>query len=1509
MNHLNEELEYLKTTLLQLKATGSDGFEGLMGFAISKITGIPMRLAASGTQFGVDGASMCKSDAITFEAKRYENNIPRESVITKIADLARRKDYPDVLWILGATHSIKNQLVDDLQKDGENNGISVLIFDWSDTDLPSLAVILASIVDEITEWISEHLKLSKIDSKKLKKTLSKIKKDKGFTKQWSAIKQHLEVSSLATENAIKANKKWLKETFSDRSSAKLYFDQPLSPYDNTQSFLPRTALLQKAQQAVSNDPLIILGEEGCGKSWLMAQLCAEHDGLSIIISAENFEKFSPNEFEECILRQLSLQAGEQATDYEIKRWKNRFDAWEKHPPKKEFWVAIDGINQRASVPWDKYITRLTTLLDKKGGKLIISSRPEFFERTVANTAKLKNIMQVNSWSENERDTILNNCGIEKKWLDETALNSLLNPRLLDIAISVLPASDDNAWRGLTVHRLLFEHIRKTQIDSIEDESPDALSEKLSKHASQLLDQIKNGNITSFPFENEARFVAETRFFETVKGPKRKYKLKNDGLELALGFAIVDRLWEAYDNIESFNTEAEKMLDPILSLDATASVILAALTVCAFDNERFETVIFECLMKNFLHLQNLDEKQHPAFLEIVSERPESAMNIAKYFALSWQKPINNDWLVNVSLNLSLEDKTSETAIKSICEWFLCVNINAEDQQRSYGRLNEKDKEKAAKKQLEINKNIEDFSTFEAEVFRHCEPVSGDVDALYRLGLQLLSGKPLAPIVPHFLHLGMGLSLNSCAYNARSDFIELMRFNRVDPLETIKAIHTSAKPLFSDDTSTIGKWMLVRMLFATGLQEDAEKATDLAKKLRDDWPIFENKTFIERYCSVDPCNPNSSHPDNVSNTTDQYAELSLGNIRINRSQTSDDRFRQDALPALSRFSKDIAIGKNREIIEAILKRNGSHLRQIVLCDTFLIPLVTKDVANRIIKRAKSDNILSEINDREHQVLLGYMLYFVFHQLSGNQQLEVITNAPFKGQFLPLDLTLSMRAPDEKEVLVLLQNTSDEPDYDIVFAALTLIANTYQTISKELEKAIVDYIDSSESSVRATIFEIAIHCNSDLIMRCHNDSAWQAADVDSLKTYESWYGSALLIKAAKKKLITFEELLQRISVSCWYLAYDELGSSFGDVLLLALDKQVIHCSKASEKLSAPAIDITLQSHALRPYHLVSIESNQQDSPNNSFFQTETDEDFYNRQDMAIQALKRLEDDIITSNTKLLLDRIDYGVLSELLSKFPEILLRWVGIFDQADQKHFFWLKNIALIVASVLSKDAPERAIKLFEKAIAAEGHIRYCYGDDLSLEQRSVWKSAKSVEMQQFWKKRFTSACSDLDLAIEVLAAEKYGASNFIEKYVKELTDSTFIIDKALAITIAGFSKQYNIMKPLITTNLGKKNYLGEVAKSAMEAHERAVWSNHWTNKMWSANNNEDFWLNMNLLTKICDARVEVNPIESAMQNDWDHLISIFATERKKRIEKWKKKREKTLYGLKKPNHIFVTPFTL
>jgi hypothetical protein len=99
-------LSALRKNLLKVKPTGEDGFEGLLAEALATFSGLTIRLAKSGSQFGRDGSSPPAPFAIAMEAKRYDDDLRLETLAGKVVVGGYVLQEKVDVWVLGATSEV-----------------------------------------------------------------------------------------------------------------------------------------------------------------------------------------------------------------------------------------------------------------------------------------------------------------------------------------------------------------------------------------------------------------------------------------------------------------------------------------------------------------------------------------------------------------------------------------------------------------------------------------------------------------------------------------------------------------------------------------------------------------------------------------------------------------------------------------------------------------------------------------------------------------------------------------------------------------------------------------------------------------------------------------------------------------------------------------------------------------------------------------------------------------------------------------------------------------------------------------------------------------------------------------------------------------------------------------------------------------------------------------------------------------------------------------------------------
>ena len=448
MNQLfSEQLEDLRLALLTLAPTGARGFEGLVAVAFTEITGIPFRLAGSGSQYGVDGKPAHESDSICFETKRYDGVIPRNEVLSKIAELSIRDGGNTDLWVLGATSSVNSQLADDVRKLGEEKGIGTFILDWTDIGIPPLAVALAMAETVTASFLDSHFS-DKALVAKTRASLKAIRDIQAFAGHAAQIRSALQEPSLGIGIAKPVNSEWLAEIFSSKQQARRFMGQPLAPQDlSGGKTLTRNALVSRMRPFLTGRTdcriVAVLGDEGNGKSWLVAQswLCLQEKPLMIVLTADDFVHVSPTgDLKNIIVGKLVQQTGNRLSDRAPKRWCRKWERWRTQEPPNvpRLVVFIDGLNQRPELDWARLLDALTSELNKIGGHLIVTARTLYFRNRIKRRLVSPfTEIEVQQWSEGERNEILAAHDIKESDLCAAVAASLRNPRLLGIALELL----------------------------------------------------------------------------------------------------------------------------------------------------------------------------------------------------------------------------------------------------------------------------------------------------------------------------------------------------------------------------------------------------------------------------------------------------------------------------------------------------------------------------------------------------------------------------------------------------------------------------------------------------------------------------------------------------------------------------------------------------------------------------------------------------------------------------------------------------------------------------------------------------------------------------------------------------------------------------------------------------------------------------------------------------------------------------------------------------------------
>lgn len=1507
-----QNLEVIKSSLLSLKATGADGFEGLLRIVLTNLTEVSFRLSASGLQGGVDGDAAMSSDHVCFEAKRYSGEIHRNEVLTKIADLARKKDAADRLWILGATTEINTQLAKAVEEDGDKNAISTLILDWTFAPLPLLAVAVVSADDEAIDFIANNFDAKtnqiKPSASDLKIAFLSISSHPEFENLLQRLRSNFNVSKMALKRAVDLNTEWRKKTFGSTRHARERLGQGLAVLQDKTFPSMRDELGRQILDELNTcKEVILLGDEGHGKSWLSAQLCSDASGLGLFVSAEQLDGVSVDGLDDFLIDLLIKQTGEVADDSIKLRWRHRLMAWRFSPPLATLLVVVDGLNQRTNLRWDRLLNGIQSRLADIGGRMVVTVRPHFWRKEIARgLAFTPKTIDVPEWSPQERDEILKHYGIDLGWLDQETLQTLKNPRLLAVAAATLPHHEAITWKGLTTDRLLMEHLRASQLENYEGETFARLTKRLSEHATKVLERVKaSSEEPPKSFQANSTAVIETRFFRPLAGPGDLYELRDEGLTLALGFTLVDQLWQTHSAKSDLTDRVTQLIEPINAMDRTADVIFASLMICALDDIRFDAGIFAALLDAFANLQNVNDQRFEEFVEIVKHQPEALFEVLNVLCLETGQRINHDWFIHAAFEVASSDAGWNAAKAAIHHWLRCYNKDPVVQVRRYHKQSDADYvEKVEKRKADIEQELESFSAYEKQLLMQMTEVSNEHDELFTLALRLLAGRSLVDFADTFVSMGVAFTLNKNLYSSRKAFQQLTTFNRADRTATRSAFQKAIEPLRTKAASLGGQWTVVRMLYASGEEGDAAEASVLAAELRKDWYHFEQPSPDEwRQAKV--ANPDAIRPVDFDKGLQQFNILNPDSLLQSMGLGCEDHSFRDFLPVACRFEPVAAFLKTKSILGGLLTREKFPLRQAILNCDYHLPLVDPQLAKDLIKRVMGSNAFETLPKNDQSICRMFAFYYSAGQISADEQLKCMTGKDF-GQNYLLSVIPSLKSQATEDIIAAVLDAINRSDENAAYGALVAALYGQTKINSELEELILKCSQGTSSKLRAISYQLATLRGLNSVRQAHMSSSWSAALADE-KTYEEWFGSILLVEACAQNEISADNVLKRISPKTWFSSTERLGISFTEPLVHFFIQRLRGGVTAAREFQLPPVDFELSRTGAAPLPFLSIQET--DRYSERFPKQRSIKDVFGSDDDFDEKNKRLHAmansffaEIKESEARLLVQEFTIDNLRRLVSEVPFLLNELVDILDKAENSQFIWLKNLAFSVANLISAQSPDHAVKLLKRASTSQGFVTQSLEDGLTLEHQAIWGSELSEPIEAMWRQRIMGSENDEILAREILAAERFGAADFIKSMVLQLALSEDGLDQTYAITIAGYSIQSDMFFKTIREHEGDKGLAGQAAKHALIEHENAIWTQHWVDHMWNAPTPEEFWRCLMIAKTSMDARVSNKTPESSC---WALYAPVFQRVRASAIKDRNKERKKRLLGQETPEPIFIT----
>lgn len=1520
----------LREAILALYHSGPNGFEGLLGIVLASVTGQSFRLAKSGSQRGRDGDSAFDCGATYFEGKRYRKSPKPPEIAAKLFDLVKDDAGQLDLWVLGATCEVAAQTAADMRVVCERLGIGTVLLDWNDNDLGALLVAVVNAGQESKHFISGNLK-SKPKAHLIEDALDAIDhfaRHPHLPARLETLREALLAEEAGLGQARVRNRERLMATLSSRVSARVAFGQPLAPRDTSGLSGISRPLEAKLVNAFKGQPTAelyaVTGDEGVGKSWLTASawLSCNPSSILVICPAEDLlELEATGNFESFIITKLIQETGDQRSDRATERWRRRIRGWRSNPAPKNVRVTMifDGLNQPLKSDWSKHLNNAAFELAKLGGCLVMSTRRIHWARLRNNlVCKVAEVL-VDQWTVAEVKDIIQGRGIDANKVKSDVLESLRNPRILGIAIDLLSANDVETIDQLSVGRLMFEHLRKAQTTGAVPMSATEFVQLLKGLANETLVRARNqqtDDLRVFSNTNHRGLqdVASSRFFVPVKG-SLQYEIKQEGLNLGLALSLIDALEKELRNERDPRDRLAIILEPITALDEAASIVFLATQIACLDEEA-SSEVRSALIEHFVSLQNLPNDDAGAFAVLVRTAAPSFLTAAQKVHTSESHVPNADWLL-YALHSHRDNPTVWAAIAdAVRRWLACYSLAPERMMFKSPSRDPKEKviEERNERKAAINKKVEGLTDIEKAYWDE-NLICWDrwnFATLHRLAFFLLAGKPLEGFADDLVRWSFSDALGPAIHAPYKEFRQLIRFNRTDWKESRDALIKKIKTFKGDNSSTVGKWTIVGILRATGDLEDAKEAEELAEWLTRDREKFRGWSRIADYCAVDPCDPRTIKPDNVTTTALLYRAIDPAKLANHMSHTSEDHFFDMARTGVTRFHLDDAVIAHRALADDILTRTGLARRQGAFTLLEHSAALTGQQARKILKagQASTATFDSQRDNRDEWCTAQYSVFIAIAHLPADEQLESI--ASVKGNPILLDILDALLPSSESAAERVLERVLQSTDTDKQSSILAAIRYSRPTLSTRSRSIIAELLEAGDAGVRTEALGAAAASGVHALLKAVVKCGWEAEPMRAGKqTFERWYGSSAILVAAKYGIVTLEDALNRMALEYYGFAAQALGPAASKVIAKRVDVALAKALSYTQTSELPVMTTATPNAASARPPLISLYDPppSQDLRDQLDRLGETAEQFDARQSRVARSFDSFTRELTMMEANLVLADLTLGGVKALVDVDQDAGKRWIGMLSAASDAQLRHLHHVAVQLAVTLVNDAD--AEQLLTRLMGIEPTIHRVQGvAKVPAECLALWANADKLPLRGICKRRLVTRQDDREIAHEVLAAILSGRAKLVEETIDELLASGQPADTCGALTLAGFCDESPHAVGVLARFDGAQGYIGIAQRTASDSYMRNVWARSWYEQMRTAKTPLEFWEASVLLTKIVDLRFDIWVETTGAESDI--CRAFFPTVRRaieRRIEKWQMKRKDHLFGDKSPAHLFLPDETV
>lgn len=627
----------LASRILSLKATGDGGFEGLVSDLLSELTGRRFYRFSSGLQAGKDSETGGSDwGATALQCKRYKKQPTSDDLVGDLARAITANSGMD-LWIVGSVVDVQAQAGEELKKTADREGVGVILLGGA--RLEALARSYPKVSGSFGLDLSGQ---AGFDESRRLQLLRELKAE---------IDELPWVTRLAD-----TARSYLLERM-DGLSVELGRRIDLAKYVAREA--EKCLDSWWASSATSTNPLALLGEEGMGKTTLVARWLTTVDLRIPVLWIAARDVGSAPDLESLLL--TSLIKLEKAEDVHSSddRTRRRMKRW-MISPEVRFLILVDGLNEMSGDSATRLMEqfRIGRFAKRLGRsyRFVLTCRPQRWRELFGDDQSRFSVLSLGGYNESELKLALEGSGVKPRELMDDTRELLQRPLYCSAARKYIQRPPE--LRALTKDQLYWLGIKHRLTSgaglakglSIENER-EAL-DFFASLAEQYLAKSEDGRITVEAFSEAAKsflstslsardLMRELQSMKLAEAARNQVKLDPDHLVLGQGLFSLNRALDFVENggelsQESLLERIESFLEPTVGYEARVLEAALLFTLSEEPSKELSGVRI-AFLQAWTRVPNFNEASERAFIRFTSELLNEYLDFAEWLWKDWNSP--------------------------------------------------------------------------------------------------------------------------------------------------------------------------------------------------------------------------------------------------------------------------------------------------------------------------------------------------------------------------------------------------------------------------------------------------------------------------------------------------------------------------------------------------------------------------------------------------------------------------------------------------------------------------------------------------------------------------------------------------------------------------------------------------------------------------------------------------------------------------------------------------------